>query len=292
MSETYGYFTIAQGKEYQRMAYALALSLQLTQPKGRNSLAIGVTKEEKTLVSPKIRNLIGAENIIEIPWEDHAKNSTWKLENEWKAIYMSPFDHTVKLDADMLFLSDKSYWFDYMKGSKMVFATEAKTYRGETVTSDYYRKVFTDNELPNVYSAYFYFDKSDEAHEFFKLSELIFNNWERFFFDYFKYEHRPNYVSTDVVFGLAAKILGTEDLNIHRSLKEDFPTFVHMKSHLQHWPEDHLMNEDWTKMIPVYYNNDCQLKIGNYLQTLPFHYFVKDFLTDDMIYQMERKLGI
>jgi hypothetical protein len=65
-----------------------------------------------------------------------------------------------------------------------------------------------------------------------------------------------------------------------------------MKSRLQHWPEDHLMNEDWTKMIPVYFNNDCQLKIGNYLQTLPFHYFVKEFLTDEIIMQMEKKLGI
>ena len=205
---------------------------------------------------------------------------------------MSPFDHTVKLDADMLFLTDKSYWFDYLKGSNLVFATTAKTYRGDTVTSDFYRKVYTENELPNVYSAYFYFDKSDVSFEFFKLSELIFNNWEKFFEEFFKPEHRPKFVSTDVVFALAAKILGIEELNKNRTISEDFPTFVHMKSRLQNWPEDNHMNEDWTKMMPVYFNQDCQLKVGNYLQTLPFHYFVKDFLTDEMIMLMEKKLGI
>lgn len=292
MSETYGYFTIAQGRQYQRFAYGLALSLLLTQPKGRNRLAIGVTPEEKSAINPRLKDLIGVENIIDIPWKDHAANSSWKLENEWKSIYMSPFDHTVKLDADMLFLSDKSHWFDYMKGSKLVFATNAKTYRGETVTSDYYRKVYTDNDLPNVYSAYFYFDKSDESYEFFKLSEIISNNWERFFYEFFKPENRPKVVSTDVVFALAAKILGIEELNRNKTLAEDFPTFVHMKSRLQNWPEDTMMTEDWMNMIQVYHNNDCQLKIGNYLQTLPFHYFVKDFLTDEMITQMERKLGI
>ena len=292
MSDSHGYFTIAQGPQYQRMAYGLALSLLLTQPKGRNKLAMGVSKEEKSLVSAKIRSVLGKENIIEIPWKDHAANSKWKLENEWKSIYMSPFEHTVKLDADMLFLSDTSHWFDYLKDSKLVFATNARTYRGELVTSDYYRKVFTSNDLPNVYSAYFYFDKSDEAFEFFKLSEVIFNNWEKFFFEYFEPLERPRFVSTDVVFALAAKILKIEDLNRNKPIAKDFPTFVHMKSRLQHWPEDHLMNEDWTKMIPVYFNNDCQLKIGNYLQTLPFHYFVKEFLTDEIIMQMEKKLGI
>lgn len=292
MSQTYGYFTIAQGKEYQRMAYALALSLLLTQKEGRNKLAIGVAKEEKILVNPKIKEVIGAENIIEIPWKDHAAQSKWKLENEWKSIYMSPFDHTIKLDADMLFLSDKSHWFDYLEGSKMVFATDVRTYRGDLVTSDYYRKVFTQNSLPNVYSAYFYFDKSEESYEFFKLCETIFNNWRKFFFEFFDPEYRPSYVSTDVVFGLAAKILDVESLNKHKALSKEFPTFVHMKSQLQHWPNDTLMNEDWTKMIQIYFNNDCQLKIGNYLQTLPFHYFVKEFLTDDIIVRMEKKLGI
>lgn len=292
MKPTFGYFTIAQGKQYQRMAYALALSLKLTQQEGRNSLAIGVTKDELSGVSPKLRELIGVENIIEIPWKDHASNSKWKLENEWKSIYMSPFDNTVKLDADMLFQSDKSYWFDSMKDSNLVFATNVKTYHGQLVTSDYYRKVFTENDLPNVYSAYFYFNKSDEAFEFFKLSELIFNNWEKFFFDFLKCENRPTFVSTDVVFALAAKILGTTQSSRHAALSEDFPTFVHMKSRLQQWPEDNMMNEDWTKMIPIYFNNNCELKIGNYLQTLPFHYFVKEFLTDNMITLMERKLGI
>ena len=292
MSETYGYFTIAQGKLYQRFAYGLALSLLISQPKGRNQLAIGVTKEEKFQIDPKLREVLGVENIIDIPWKDHAAKSNWKLENEWKSIYMSPFDHTVKLDADMLFLTDKSYWFDYLKGSNLVFATTAKTYRGDTVTSDFYRKVYTENELPNVYSAYFYFDKSDVSFEFFKLSELIFNNWEKFFEEFFKPEHRPKFVSTDVVFALAAKILGIEELNKNRAISEDFPTFVHMKSRLQNWPEDNHMNEDWTKMMPVYFNQDCQLKVGNYLQTLPFHYFVKEFLTDEMITLKEKKLGI
>ena len=97
MSDSHGYFTIAQGPQYQRMAYGLALSLLLTQPKGRNKLAMGVSKEEKSLVSAKIRSVLGKENIIEIPWKDHAANSNWKLENEWKSIYIIPFRKSIWL---------------------------------------------------------------------------------------------------------------------------------------------------------------------------------------------------
>ena len=283
-----GFFTIAQGAAYQRMAYGLALSLKISQPKELSNLSIGVTGDELKNVNPKYLEVF--DNVIEIPWEDHAKNSNWKLENEWKSIYMSPYDETIKVDADMLFPSDISLWWDALNKSEGVFCTQTKTYRGDTITSDFYRKVFTQNNLPNVYSAFFYFKKTDINYEFFKLAEFIFNNWEKCFYEFFNVEHRPKFVSTDVVFGLAAKILDYEQYN--NTLGSEYPKFVHMKSRLQNWPLDKFLVEDWTKIIPVSFNKDCTLKIGNFTQTLPFHYFVKDFLSDRIITTMEKKLGI
>ena len=46
--------------------------------------------------------------------------------------------------------------------------------------------------------------------------------------------------------------------------------FVHMKSKVQEW---HNSNEDWmSKMIPFYFTDNLQLKIGNYTQKDIFHY--------------------
>jgi hypothetical protein len=174
-----------------------------------------------------------------------------------------------------------------------VFATEAKTYRNEKVTSDYCRKVFTQNNLPNVYTAFFYFDKSEESFELFKLAEMVYNNWQRFFFEFFEAEHRPSFVSTDVVFGLAAKILDIPALN--KAPIAGVPSFVHMKTELQNWNSQetgYAIPEEWNEVVQVYFNKDCDLKIGNYLQTYPVHYHLKDFLTDDMITTMEKRLGI
>jgi len=70
------------------------------------------------------------------------------------------------------------------------------------------------------------------------------------------------------------------------------PTFVHMKSQLQGWPDDNFMQENWMKMITHSFNKDCELKVGNYRQVLPFHYHVKEFMTDKKIALMEKRLGI
>lgn len=283
-----GYFTIAQGEMYQRAAYALALSLKATQPEEFSKLSIAVTEEELDSIPSKYKSVF--DKIVTIPWTDHAKNSTWKLENEWKSIYMTPYDETVKLDADMLFTSDISSWWNYLSFTDGVFSTTAKTYRNEIITSDYYRKVFTANDLPNIYTAFFYFKKNDRSYELFKLAELIFNNWERYFYEFLEPDTRPKFVSTDVVFALAAKLLNYTELNPDPN--SQIPTFVHMKSRLQKWPDDVYMTENWTNMIATYFGKDCQLKIGTFKQSLPFHYHVKEFLTDKIIYNLEKKVGV
>jgi hypothetical protein len=282
-----GFFTIAQGAEYQRLAYALALSLKISQREYSN-LSIGVAADEIDSLPDKYK--IVFDHVVEIPWKDHAKDSKWKLENEWKSIYMTPYDETIKLDADMFFPRDIETWWNVLGESDGVFATDVYTYRRDKVASDFYRKTFTENKLPNVYTAFFYFKKNDLNHALFKEAEFIFNNWEKCFYELLQPEHRPSFVSTDVVFALAAKMLDYESYNNYPGIS--MPTFVHMKSQLQGWPNDNFMSEDWTQMIRPSFNNDCDLKIGNYLQDLPFHYHVKEFMTDKMIAQMERKLGI
>ena len=109
-----GFFTIAQNSgetDYVRMAYALALSLRCSQKTVKN-LSIGITPGTK--IDQKYAWAF--DNIIEIPWNDHAADSSWKLENEWKTYHMSPYDETVKLDCDMLFFNDIAAWWDAMSG--------------------------------------------------------------------------------------------------------------------------------------------------------------------------------
>lgn len=276
-----GYFTIAQGEEYIRLAYALAISIKLSQPT-INKLTIGVTKKEDV----PVRYRWAFDQIVEIPWGDDAIAETWKLSNEWKAIFMSPYEETVKLDADMLFLTDIEAWWDVMATSELTYAKEVKTYRGIATTGDHYRKVFTENELPNFYSAFMYFKKTEKTHEFFKLAEFLFKNWDIAATKLLKIAHRPAIPTTDVVFAIAAKLLFVDEWR--GTAQADIPTFIHMKPRLQGWedkPENH--SDVWTDIVPSYFTPTCKLMIGNHRVHLPFHYQHKAWLTAERLGYLE-----
>ena len=284
---TRGYIILAQNSgdtDYIRMAYALALSIKNTQTTV-NTVCLATDMPVDQL-SDNVRDVF--DDIVPIPWFDHAKSSSWKIENTWKFYHMSPYDETVILDADMIFPTDVSYWWDIMATQDVWITNKPRTYKGELVTSTKYRKVFVANDLPNVHIAFLYFKKSKLAAELFDFIEIIFNNWERFFYNYLD-ETRPKYNSGDVAYALAIKLLGIE--NECFGTLETVPSFVHMKGHLQNINEN-LISEHWIKHIPTYFGQDGRFKIGNYDQILPFHYQVKEWLTDEIVEILEKKAGI
>jgi hypothetical protein len=284
-----GYICIAQNTasvDYLTQAYALALNLKLTQSQV-SGLTVCVDPATKKLINSKHRKVF--DHIVDIPWNDEATGSDWKIQNKWKYYYMSPYAETVILDTDMLFPTDVSYWWDIMCQRDVWVTTQVRTFRGEVVTSDFYRKCFTQNNLPNVYTAFFYFKKSELAAEVFKMAELVFQNWQRMFFKYLP-NGKPDIISGDVAFALAIQILGVDHLCTRENI-DAVPTFVHMKSHVQNFHETG-SSEDWTEMLPTYYSSYSDFKIGNFQQLLPFHYVQKEWLTTAMIQQLEKHYGI
>ena len=223
-----------------------------------------------------------------MPFNDDAQLADWKINNKWKYYYMTPYDHTVILDTDMLFLSDVGHWWDYFANRDLTSPSQVKTYRNEIANNNSNRQTFLANNLPNIYTAFFHFNKnSDLAEEYFKLVEHIFRNYDTFKED-FLVPPRQTFLSADVVYALAGKILGIGDQICNKHL--EYPTFVHMKSNVQGWGQGYSKN--WTKHIGAYFSKDCNLKIGNYKQTLPFHYQDKEFLTDEIIVKLEKKIGL
>ncbi len=282
-----GYLVIAQNSgelDYLRQAYGLALSIKLTQSAEHN-ISVCVDEVTEQHVTHKHRKIF--DHIIKIPWTDHARNHSWKIQNKWKYLHMTPYDETVVLDTDMVFPGDVSNWWDILGQKDFWVTTRVKTYRNDVVTSDYYRKVFTANKLPNIYTAFWYFKKSEITYQIFELAQFIFNNWEKMFWEQLT-DHRPDHLSGDVAFALAIKLLDMEHLTT--CVNTDMPTFVHMKSHIQNIDSKNI-SDNWYEWLPTYWQSITNFKIGNFQQTLPFHYQAKEWLTDDMIHDMEMQHG-
>ena len=283
-----GYIVIAQNNnehDYLRMTYALALSLKATQRE--NAICVCVDEHTKSLIEDKHRKVF--DHIVDIPWADAAGQDNWKIHNKWKYIHMSPFDETIILDSDMLFTHPVDHWWDYLRKRDVWCCTNVKTFRNEDVTSNYYRKKFTELELPNVYSNFTYFKKSESAYEFFKMVELIMTHWN-VYFDKFLKGIGQNWMSADLAFALAVKLLDKEEDFCDYYIR-DVPTFVHMKSYVQNIPQNKI-SSIWSNSIQSEISDDLSLTIGNYAQNLPVHYVHKEWLTDEKIKLYEKALEV
>jgi len=256
--------------DYLKLAYALALSIKNTQKQGYDNVALVIN--DKTLVAD-LKSPWVFDKVIEWPEQKFWDGRSWMDQ-------ITPWEHTVCLDADMLFLRDYSHWIDYfIENTDLYIANRAWTFRGELVTSDAYRKAFTKNNLPNLYSMWTFF-KKDTSKEFFELARQIFINPQEFKNLYLN-NHIPKVIGTDESFALSAKLL---DIDNEIAYPLDFPKVVHLKPQIQNWPWD---ADRVTDQAGFYLKSDGSLKIGNYQQTDVIHYVEKDIITDELISMLE-----
>ena len=191
----------------------------------------------------------------------HGDQGGWA--NDWQMFQVSPYRQTIKLEADMIAASPIDHWWTLFENRDVVISQGARTYYGQPAESRYYRKVFDSNHLPDVYNAITYWRLSSTAKDFFQLVRGIFENWD----EYKKLlKFSEDHASTDVVYAMAAKIMGVEHVTLPLGLG---PTIVHMKQHI-----NGLKTENWPQELIWEYN---PLRINTVAQHGMFHYHIKDW---------------
>ena len=266
--------------DYVQQAYLSAMSIRATNKDAEICL---ITNDN---VSKKYKQVF--DDIVDIPWGDHAKDSEWKIENRWKIYHATPYNETIVMDTDMLVLQDISTWFNFLQNYELFFTNKVYTYRNEIVTNNYYRNTFSKNFLPNIYTGLHYFKKSDIAHEYYTWLEMITNNWQKFYRQHAGGRLYQRKCSIDLSGSIAIKIMNVENQTTNNRVK--YPSFVHMKPRIQNW--ENSVVDKWQNRVGTYLGEDLQLKIGNHRQHGVFHYTEDDFVTDRIITIYEKYLGI
>lgn len=271
-----GFITIAQNGshgDYLRAAYGLALSLKKTQKK-YSGLSVMITPGME--VPDRYRDVF--DRVVEIPWGDMARTADWKIHNKWKVYYGTPYTETILLDADMLLGDDISDWWNILARRPVYACTQPYTFRGEPATGLHYRQAFVDSKLPHVYTAFLYYRQCEEAQKYFRVVEQVYKEWDSVR-NY--YPNLPPLISGDLAFATAMKLSGTSDIYTGAN----FPGIVHMKSHLQDIGDN--LFEDWTQHLDTQVRRDGTIYVGGFRQRYPFHYHVKEFLTDVILERLE-----
>lgn len=186
--------------------------------------------------------------------------------DDWQMFAVSPYRQTIKLEADMICASPIDHWWTLFERRDVVISQGARTFYDEKATSRNYRKIFDENNLPDVYNAITYWRVSQTAKDFFVLVRGIFENWS----EYKRLLKFPDdEPTTDVVYAVAAVIMGEEQVTLPAGLG---PTIVHMKRHI-----NRLHSEDWTKEL-IWENNP--LRINTVAQWGLVHYHIKDWIDE------------
>ena len=123
MENNKGFVIMAQGDDYVKCARALELSIKQVMPNAN-----------VTIITTEM-----------LPHGDQCPNVFWKLQNDWQVYEASPYEYTIKLEADMYIPRSIEYWFDSLKDRDVVICTKIKNFMQEDSTVKFYRKFIIDN---------------------------------------------------------------------------------------------------------------------------------------------------
>ena len=198
--------------------------------------------------------------------EPTISSDPYKILNDIQVYNLSPYDHTIKLEADMYIPRSIDHWWEVLKNRDVVVSSTIRDFMGNISDCRVYRKFIDDNGLPDVYNSITYFRKSPLAESFFQIVRDVTENWAEYK-SLLKCNPQEE-VSTDWAYSIACHILGIENTTL--------PTFtemsmVHMKKFVNGIP-----SEDWTNTL-VHEILPHVLRVNTYAQLYPFHYHTKAF---------------
>ena len=169
-----GFFTFAVNTDqvnYLELAYLQALSIKCTQRE--NLYAVAVDTNTRAAITD--RHLAVFDYVIEF---DHDATGQRSFTFEHRALELSPFKETIKLESDIVFTRSIDHWIDIWRLRDVCLSHGCRDHTQQLAATRRYRKLFDDNALPDVYNGIMYFRYSAFATKFFNTARVLFDNWE------------------------------------------------------------------------------------------------------------------
>lgn len=260
MDNNLGGLTFAFGWQYQRMAYALALTLK------RFGIPLTVVVPAYDYDKELVAKLESVCHVLPLEGQFN------RFEYEAQAYDLSPYDVTFKFDSDMI-VPGESYLKDMenLVQNMGIVSGIACTLDGTPSRSNIYRKIETAMDVPIIYSALFGFKKCQAASNFFSEVKRLFSQWYAL-----PLLSADLPATTDTLYSVA-----------WRTLKLPEPTyglpFLHMKPGIA----GSAIPYNWTRQIPYSLDAQGRLHVNSHQIRIPFHYFDKEFLSDSILERLE-----
>lgn len=247
--------------DYVELTKILARSIK--RHNRQNNICV-VTDDQSKFSDPNV-------DVVKVMRQDDSENHDKKFANEHKAFSITPFTHTIKLEADMLWNANTDWWWNFLCQHDLIFSLDCLDFRENPIKDKFYRPYHECNFLPNIYSGMTYFRKSNRAKEFYENCRTVSDNWH-FFRDNILLNCFDELPTTDVVYALAYRILDPLQQKLI-----DYPwfKFIHNK--------DRIHGSKYRQDGLNYYYPLCineKLFFGGRRLSAPLHYYEKNFMEE------------
>lgn len=218
------------------------------------------------LLADSIRRYHPTANITILTVDQLPVDDQGGFANDWQCFTASPYRQTIKLEADMICASPIDHWWTLFERRDVVISQGCRDFYDRPGQSRYYRRIFDQNNLPDVYNAITYWRRSQLAMDFFNLVRAIFTHWDQY---KTLLKFPDDLATTDVVYAIAAIITGVEQVTLPVGLG---PTIVHMKQHIIG-----TVTDNWTKELV--WEHD-PFRINTVAQWGLVHYHIKEWANE------------
>jgi len=265
----FGYLLIGtdkSGHDFQRLSYALSLSLHNTQHETPK-----VSLVTNKPVPTEWQHLFDQVIIVDGDFN--------KVAFRYDMYDLSPYEETIHIESDSIIFNDISHWWEHFRNNNcyLKFARKIVDTYGDTISVEKHpshRTVYKVNCIPyDLRTSIFWWKKDDRTKLFFDKMKDVALNFEEY--NNIHTPHIRNPVSFDAVTAMTCAEFGNwQDIRDH----EEVITFCHAK--------EYVIGYDWTKLNEVFtHGGDCF--IDGVKQKDSLHYQTKQWMTDSKLKILE-----
>ena len=247
MSDKEGYITIATEKSDIHNSFILANSLRKFDPLRK----IALFTDEFLKIPKEYKKAF--DFILELPYG----NTNYKKEdveaniNCWQLYYCDLFEKILYIDPSSVVTSNIEFLWDCTKKDSIRLVNCINSIKGKDSVYSYKNNIFLENDMDVIFGGMLYFNKERDIENFFKILDVISQNWNPFVSEYIK-EHRPKYFDLGVGLSITSKILEEKFHN-----NNTWFSYTNIKGVKMTKEPDIWLNEDFSLHI----NNYCQYGI-------------------------------
>ena len=144
--------------------------------------------------------------IVEYQFSDTSASMPYPQLNQWQLYHVTPFKNNVLIEADTLVLSNMDYVW-HLGNTNVQLPKSVVDFRNVPWVPPT-AKVFNENKLKILHAGIWFFKaQNDESEKYFKMLDVVSQNWRDAFKTYFKPEHVLEWPDLDTLHAVTVKML-------------------------------------------------------------------------------------